>query len=54
MPDVGRYDNRAARKARAERAAQRTPLPPEGSRGIGNPAAEAIKKYLEELREESS
>lgn len=41
------WDNRASRKARTERAAQRTPLPPKGSGPIGNPTVEALRDELE-------
>lgn len=41
------WENRASRAARTARAAQRTPLPPKGSTGIGNPSAEALRDELE-------
>lgn len=41
------YENRSARKARTERAAQRTPFPPKGSPPPGNPTVEALREELE-------
>lgn len=47
MKTVKFYENRAVRKSRTERAAQRTPLPPKGSTGIGSPSADALRDELE-------
>lgn len=44
---VKHWEGRASRDARTARAAQRTPLPPKGSTGIGNPSAEALRDELE-------
>ena len=47
MKTVKFYEGRATRKARTERAAQRTPLPPKSGTGIGNPSAEVLRDELE-------
>jgi hypothetical protein len=45
------YENRAARKARTERAAQRTPLPPRGAGPSPSPSVEIINDELARIRE---
>ncbi len=49
---VNRWDSRAVNEARRAKHTQRTPLPPKGSHGIGNPTAETLKKMLEEANHE--
>jgi len=44
------WENRAGRKARTERAAQRTPLPPRGAGPTGNPTVEALEDELSKIR----
>lgn len=49
---VDRWASRAVAEARRAKHAQRTPLPPKGGKGVGNPAAEALLDEVEKWREQ--
>ena len=48
--NVNKWGSRAAAKARRDKAAQRTPLPPRDSTGVGNPAADIIREEWEKIK----